>query len=93
MLLTAYAVSTTASDAGDEPTIGYVNAYRLNVRGCPTTECPIIASVARNQALPLLGRTADNHWLKVEISSVCKGWVYARYVHTYSSMDTLPIID
>lgn len=72
--------------------VGYVTAYRLNVRSGPGYYYPVMGWFYQNQPLRLLGRDNSGVWLKVEGGYNFRGWVYAYYIWSNTPFYSLPVI-
>ncbi len=48
-----------------------------NIRGGPSTDYGVVASVAKNTELIIVGRNSDCTWLAVTLSTGLEGWVRA----------------
>jgi uncharacterized protein YraI len=57
-----------------------VTVSQLELRSGPGASHSLIATLGQNQALTLLGRTADSAWVKVRAANVGEGWVPARVI-------------
>jgi len=66
---------------------------RLNVRSGPSATHPVIAKALPDEAYFLLGRSADEAWLQIELVEPAGGfgWVAAEYVIADAALDSLPI--
>jgi len=60
--------------------IGYVTAFKLNVRSDPGVHYGILGWLYRYQRVRVLDSSYDGRWLKVEIAPNYQGWVNARYI-------------
>ena len=51
----------------------------VNVRGGPTTNAPVVAGLAANQAVTADGRLRDNSWIRIQLPGAEdeRGWVFA----------------
>lgn len=68
-----------------------VNANFLNVRNGPGAEFGIIATLARGEALTLIGRNANSTWIQVVIPNGTTGWVNGSFLFSNISYANLPI--
>jgi uncharacterized protein YgiM (DUF1202 family) len=73
--------------------IGHVTSYRLNVRLGPGLDHPVIGQVWRGERVSLLGRNSNSNWLQIRWSQQSKGWVSARYIHSWVPIGQLPITE
>lgn len=64
----------------------------LNVRSGPSTDFPVIATLARGDELLLLGRTARGDWLQVELAGGERGWVWAEYTALNVPLDQVALV-
>ncbi len=71
--------------------IGYVTAYRLNVRSGPGSSDSIVALLNRNQVVSLVGRNTTSTWLQIRLPDNSQGWVSARYIWSGVPIYTLPV--
>lgn len=83
--------STTQPPPAPTGNTGTVSTGRLNVRQGPATNFPVITAINRGTVVQLLGRTADNQWLLVQLSGGQQGWVSATYIVPSVPIGNLPI--
>ncbi|MCC6191930.1 MAG: SH3 domain-containing protein [Anaerolineales bacterium] len=69
--------STTSPTPAPTPT-AVVTVSQLQLRAGPGASYNLLATLGQNQALALLGRTADSAWVKVRAANVGEGWMPAR---------------
>src|SRR5690606_30055544 len=67
-------------------------ATTLNLRAAPSPTGAVIAELTSGTPLIVLGRTANDGWLKVRITDGQEGWVASGYVKLSMELDTLPIL-
>jgi uncharacterized protein YraI len=58
----------------------------LNLRAGPTTDTESLLVIPRGSAAAVVGRTADNSWLRVNFNGTV-GWVAFRYVTSETPLD------
>lgn len=87
---TPAAVLPTATAA---PITGQVAAgtIKINLRQTPGTAGEVITEVPELTALLIVGRTADNTWLQVQVATGEQGWVAAEYVDVMGDVATLAV--
>lgn len=82
-LYTEEALSTLVLDFGAEPTIAHVigiTRSRVNFRETPSISATIKETLAAEQPVYVIGRTADNRWLQVQFRGET-GWVAGYLLH------------
>ncbi|MBI5929797.1 MAG: SH3 domain-containing protein [Chloroflexi bacterium] len=79
---------TTPPVTGNSAT---VSTSRLNVRQGPGTSFRVNTFVVRGTVLQMLGRTADNLWVLVQLSGGQQGWVSSAYLIPNVPIGNLPI--
>ncbi|MEW5956895.1 MAG: PA14 domain-containing protein [Chloroflexota bacterium] len=72
--------------------LGYVTAYRLNVRSGPGVYYPRLGLLYRGDQVRLLGRNYAGTWLKVEVAYNFRGWVSGYYIRSNVFIPDLPVI-
>ena len=72
--------------------VGYVAAYRLNVRSGPSLYYPAVGYLSRGNEVRLIGRNWPGSWLKIEVSGSRRGWVSARYIWSNVPFYQLPVV-
>lgn len=80
---------TAAALAQDEPIFGLVTAANIEVRVGPDFAYDTIGRLPRNASVVVTGR--GNGWYQIEVDSL-RGWIYARYLRTSETGNTLPVI-
>ncbi len=68
-----------------------VNTSFLNLRNGPAANFSIVAKLARNDQVTLVGRNGDAKWVQVITSSNLQGWLSARYLISYGVVANLPV--
>lgn len=92
LLLTTLIVVVLAAPAwAAESATGAVNVEALNLRAGPGLNYLVLRVLKKDQALTLLGRSADSAWLDVRLANGTGGWVYAAYVATKAELGRLPV--
>jgi uncharacterized protein YgiM (DUF1202 family) len=71
---------------------GIVNTGSLNVRTNPGPNYPSLTTANYGANLTLLGRTADNTWLKVRAPNAVEGWANASLISTTTDFNQLPVL-
>lgn len=92
-------VATTAPSYNTIPTIdpydktcrALINAG-LNFRTGPSTSDSIITVLSFGEVIPIIGRLADNSWLKLRRNFTTEGWVNANYVTPYGDCASVAVI-
>lgn len=82
--------TTTAAPATPPPTP--VQPGGIAVRSGPGFNYPAIGFVNNGSNINLIGRNADNSWLKVSSGNIT-GWMNASIIETSIDINTLPIVD
>lgn len=59
--------------------VGTITAFRLNVRQDPNPTALVLTRVSRGDQYPVVARSADGGWFRVNVGSVT-GWVSAVYL-------------
>jgi uncharacterized protein YraI len=72
------------------PPWGVVQTPVLNVRSGPGTDFEVITTVPQGRMITLIGRTADNSWVKI-ISSGVEGWATTLHIAASGPVSVLPI--
>jgi hypothetical protein len=72
--------------------LGYVDAYRLNVRSGPGLYYPAVGLLSREQQVRLLGRNWPGTWLHIQGPGQVRGWVAARYIWSTVPIYDLPVL-
>ncbi len=85
-IITAVAPPTSGATA-------VVNTGALNVRSGPGLQFGAVAAVYNGHVVQMLGRNADNSWVKVRLFNGQEGWVNARYITPNSPIANLPVLD
>lgn len=67
-------------------------ATTLNLRAAPSPTGAVISELTSGDPLIVLGRTANDGWLKVRITDGQEGWVASGYVKLNVALETLPIL-
>jgi uncharacterized protein YraI len=81
------ATAETAPSASSEPTAVVVPA-RMNVRGGPGTNHPVVGSAARNQRLAITGVNQAGDWYQVQAPGVSgQAWIFSGLVVTSGNLD------
>lgn len=65
----------------------------LRLRQAPSVTGGVIMELAGGTPLKLVGRTANNSWLKVETYESQTGWVSAAYVVVYIALADVPVLN
>ncbi len=73
------APTTTATVAATQPDVptAVTQPARMNVRGGPSTNFPVVGSVNGGTALVITGATPAGDWYRVEMAGVESAWVFA----------------
>lgn len=66
-------------------------ATTLNLRQAPSPFAPVITELAGRTPLTVIGRSANNMWLKVETDGQT-GWVSVSYLDVYISLANVPVL-
>jgi uncharacterized protein YraI len=78
-----------ATDTSGDP-VGRVWSTALNVRPAPNSNNTPIDAVVQGTLLPIIGRSSNGYWLKVD-SPFGVGWVSARYVEITGDITKAPV--
>ncbi len=70
-----------------------VNTDRLNLRNSPGTGATVLAVLAQNEGVRVVGRLADNSWIQVQNSSGVTGWVLGQYLTITINLSGVPIVN
>ena len=71
--------------------IGVVNTGAVNVRSGPDYTYSIVTIAYQGYTFTLLGRTADNAWVRVRMVDTTEGWVNASALNTNVPIASLPV--
>lgn len=74
------------------PPWAVVTTGTLNVRSGPGSEFSVLTTVLQGRMITLIGRTANNSWVKVVANGV-EGWVTTLHIKPSSPVSGLPIAD
>ncbi|MBN1427784.1 MAG: SH3 domain-containing protein [Anaerolineae bacterium] len=72
------------------PPWAVVKTGLLNVRSGPGTDFDVVTTVYQGRLISLIGRTADNSWVKVVANGV-EGWATTLHISASAPISTLPI--
>ena len=72
---------------------GTVNVSRLNVRGGPGTNYPIIDGLNQGALVILLELSPDRQWSHVQLANGREGWVYVPLLAPSGSLDQVPVAE
>ena len=61
-----------------------VTAYYLNVRSAPGLHGSVLATIARGQTYPVIGRDAGSTWWQINVNGIV-GWASGKYLQVYNS--------
>jgi hypothetical protein len=61
-----------------------------NIRQSPDMESAVVGQVAKDEVIVLLGRSADNAWVRMMTSVGTEGWVWAPLVQSTTPINSLP---
>ncbi len=61
-----------------------------NIRETPSMDAPIVGTVAKDEVIVLLGRSADSAWVRMATSAGVEGWVWAPLVESQPAVKDLP---
>ena len=91
---TATPAPPTPTPAPPTPTAepsGVVNAEpSLNLRATPSTDGKLLGTIPSAAKIGVIGRSADNEWLRVRTTDVGEGWVKSEFVDLSMPIGTLP---
>ncbi len=71
--------------------VATVVANRLNVRAGPGTDQPVVTALVRGKQVPLVGRTENGQWLKVQLPDETTGWAAAQWLESDIEINSLPV--
>lgn len=69
----------------------YMKFSGANIRSAPSVTAPIAAPIGFDALYPVVGRTADNVWLQVQVGDVI-GWLPAGFGEVQGQLSNLPAI-
>lgn len=84
------AVPITPTRAPTGPT-ARVNFEFLNVRSGPGINYDLVAKLAQNDTLTLLGRNDDSTWARLRLPDGREGWAFAQYLQASVEIASLPL--
>lgn len=91
-LMSLFALTVvTAQDFNDAKVNDMASTLRL--REAPSPLAATIVELKGNTPLKLVGRTADNRWLKVETQEGQTGWVSADFVRVFVPLANVPVLN
>ncbi len=76
------ASTAPTGEPSSEPSEGTVSVVRLNVRVQPSMNGAVVGRLAQNEAVTIVGVSADGDWYEVQTADGTEGWVFADYVAT-----------
>ena len=82
----------TSSMQGSEPT-GITLGDPLNFRFGPGLDYSIVTALEFCTSAKLVGRTADESWLLIQLPGNMEGWVYSEYVMSNVDLTDLEAVD
>lgn len=75
-------------------TLEIVTSSNINVRGGPSTNVGVIASLGQGESAVANGRNEDSSWLRIQVpDSASLGWVFAELVSPEGDVSTLSVVD
>lgn len=80
------------SSSANRATVVVGVADRLNLRAGPGTAHAILAKLSDGDQVAILGRSSDNEWLRVRITSGLEGWVFAVYLACERPVSSYPLL-
>ncbi len=85
---------TIPPSEGPAQVIAVVQVERLNVRGGPGTDHPVVGQVSRGERLVVQARNPAGDWLQVRIPGPLEGvgWVYGPLVAVQGRLEELPVL-
>jgi uncharacterized protein YgiM (DUF1202 family) len=83
--------SPQPSEDGNEQLLGRVVSERLNVRGGPGLDQPVLQRLAAGDMVTVVGRSERSEWLAIAWPPD-RAWVAARYVDVEGSVMELPAL-
>ncbi len=75
--------NTTSGDATVAPAV-------LNVRSGPSTNYPVISTLKQGATVRIIGRSADNTWVKIELFGRDQAWVATTFLDLRIDLRTVP---
>lgn len=76
---------------GSSQVSGTVNTDRLNVRGGPGTNYPVVDGLGRGASVSLLEVSPDHQWAHVRLPNDREGWVYVPLLKPSGPLDEVPV--
>ncbi|GEM_PF-1043379 len=76
------------------PVVAVVQVERLNIRGGPGTDHPVVGQVGQGARLMVQARNPAGDWLQVRVPDVLEGlgWVYGPLVAVQGELERLPVL-
>jgi uncharacterized protein YgiM (DUF1202 family) len=74
-------------------TIAITSNGNLNVRGGPSTNHPVVSTLAPGDTVTADGRIEDGSWLRIRLEDDMVGWVFAQLVTTEGDIVALSVVD
>ncbi|MBE2183583.1 MAG: SH3 domain-containing protein [Anaerolineae bacterium] len=76
----------------NDPTCRALVNVGLNVRTGPSTNFPLITTLAAGSVVPIVGRTAANDWWQVRVNAVSIGWVASAFTTVFGNCTLIPVV-
>lgn len=86
------ATDTDATDVSDA-TATVVSLLGTSARPQPNTSGEVVQAVPNGAVLPVLGRSADNQWVQVELEDGTQAWLFVNNVDLSVELESLPIAE
>jgi hypothetical protein len=67
-----------------------VSRDELNLRFCPSFDCPVVEILARGDELTVIAVNSDDTWLEVTTTTGYQGWVLTNLVDLNIDLSTVP---
>ena len=88
---TATMLPTMTPEPSPTPSLtGTIIVELGNIRQSPDMESAVVGQVAKDEVIVLLGRSADNVWVRMVTSVGTEGWVWAPLVQSTTPINSLP---
>ncbi len=90
--VTTAATEATAAAAAQQTSQCTVTARsNLRLRGGPSTNSPVVGSLASGQTVAATGRNQENTWAAVQAAEGQTAWASLQFLNCNPASDTLPV--
>jgi hypothetical protein len=76
-----------------EPFLTVHSSEGANIRSMPDLTADVVTIVVDGTIIPVVGRTKDNQWYLIRISSDVSGWISALVVEVTGESEIIPVVE